>query len=146
MDPVTALLVISAGTTVVKAGMEANAADEKLKALDLTKEQHVLAHQQKTLANFDTMEKLLQHQVAQATVRGVGLGSPSLEAIQRNTVNIAAKEQSNLDIEENIFEQNIATEKANVNNTLFAELFGDVASTASEFAGVKSKLPSRLGT
>lgn len=142
-DPVTALLVISAGASVVKLGVEANAADEKLKALDLTKEQHVLAHQQKTLANFDTMEKLLQHQTAQATTRGVGLGSPSLEAIQRNTMNIGAKEQSNLDIEENIFERNIDIEKSNVNQTLFAELFGEAAGAASNFAGVKSKLPSK---
>lgn len=141
-DPVTALIVLSAGTTVVKAGFEMNAADEKAASLDLIKQQGVLAHQQKTLANFETMQKVLDRQVAEATTRGVGLGSQSLEAIRRNTLNIGARQASNLEIEQNIFERNIEAEKSNVKSTLFAELFGDVASMASDFASVKSKMPT----
>lgn len=142
-DPVTALMVISAGATVAKAATQIGASDEKLKSLDLVKEQGVLAHQQKTLANFDTMQKVLNSQIAQATTRGVGLGSSSLEAIQRNTLNIGAKRQGNLDIEESIFENNITAEKSNVKNTLFAELFGDAAGAASDFATASAKLPVR---
>lgn len=143
MDPASALLVM-AGTRVAAAGFKISAADEKINSLELTKEQGVLAHQQKTLANFETMQKVLDSQVAQATTRGIGLGSSSLEAIQRNTVNVAAKNQSNLDVEEDIFKRNVENEKSNVKSTLYAELFGDVSTVASDFATAGAKMPSKV--
>lgn len=141
MDPVTALLVISAGAKVGEGVAQIGAADQKLEALELMKEQHVLQHQQKTLANFETTQKILDSQIAEATTRGVGLGSQSLEAIRRNTMNTESKRQSNLDIEESLFERNIGIEKSNVRSTLFAELFGDAASFGADLAGVEAKRP-----
>lgn len=142
-DPVSALMVISATTAVAKGVSEIGAAGSRSRSLDLQKDQGILAHQQKTLANFENMQKVLDRQVAEATTRGIGLGSPSLEAIQRNTVNVGAKNAKNLDTENDIFQSNIAAEKSNVKSTLFAQLFGDVAGTASDFAAVRAKMPAK---
>lgn len=141
-DPVTALIVVSTAATAAKGYSQYEASQSKMDALNLSREQHVLQHQQKTLANYETTQKILDAQTANATTRGVGMGSPSLEAIARNTINVSAKNQKNLNTEESIFEQNLKAEKSNVSNTLFAELFGDAASLASDFASVKAKMPS----
>ena len=128
-----------AGKAVTQIGAEKS----KLESIDLQRKQKRLEHQQKTLANYDLTEKVLGAQLAEASTRGVALSSPSFEAIQRNTVNVGAKRQSNLDIEESIFESNAKLEKQNVKDTLFAQLFGDVADVGMSFASVASKMPSK---
>jgi hypothetical protein len=143
MDPVTGMLVLSVAARVGESVMEMSAADQKLASLNMAKDESIVKHQQKTLANFDTTQKILDSQIASATTRGVGLGSSSLEAIQRHTFNIGAKKQQNLDTEQDLIQENIAAEKSNVRDTLFSELFGNAASTASDFSSVKSKMPSK---
>lgn len=135
------LLAIAAGATVAKMGAEAAVASQQRQALDLQAKQLQLQTQQKTLGNLTAMEKVLDSQAVALTTRGVAFTSPSYNAIQRATLNIGAKNQKNLDIESSLNQANIDMEKANVNNTLYAQLFGDTANLAFTAAGVASKLP-----
>lgn len=132
---------ISVASAIGQAEMQSDAADSKQSALDLESKQQTLAYQQKTLSNYDVMDKTLKAQVAVTTVRGVSLSSPSFNAIQRDTVNSGAKIQRNLDIEDDISQQNFATEKENVRNTLFAQLFGDVADVSMNAASFTNAAP-----
>lgn len=141
MDPVTGLLAISVGTRVAQSYEQIEAEKEQEATLDLQRKQSVLRHQQKTLANLDSAQKMIDSNLVSASARGVGLGSSSLEAIQRHTLDTAAKRQGNLDIEESIIESNIEAEKSNVRHTLFAELFGNAAGAASDFTRVKTSMP-----
>lgn len=136
-DPMTALMVVAGGAKVggFLAGNEARL--EKERAIDLQAEERMLQYQQKTLANYAVTNKILDAQLASASARGVGLGSPSLEAIERNTANVSARRQKNLDIEEDIFERNAEIEKKNVNDTFFAQVLGETASFASQAYGLK---------
>lgn len=140
-----AALVISTIATGAKMGEEYNAKQSKENALDLQAEQQTLQTQQKTLSNYDMMQKVIDAQTVQMTVRGTAFSSPSFNAIQRNTLSIGAKQQANTDIEGDIAQSNIETEKANVQDTLYAQLFGDVAGFAAGTASVASKMP-QMGT
>lgn len=137
-----ALATISVGAEIAKAGFEVKAAGEQQAALDLTSKQIKLNTQQKTLANLDVMEKVLNAQVAHQAVSGTAFSSPSFNAIQRDTLNIGAKKQRNTDIEGDILQANIASEKRNVRNSLFARLFGDVAHAGVTAFGIYSKMPT----
>lgn len=143
----TAAIVMAAvatGATIGKMGMEYEAAQAREKALDLQATQQKLQYQQKTLSNLDVMEKVLDAQQAAMTTRGVAFTSPSFNAIQRATLNIGAKKQSNLEIERAIGEENIDIEKENVRNTLYAQLFGDTANLAMTAASIYTKAPKQL--
>jgi len=142
-DPVTGLIVLGVAATTAKGVAQYSASQQKLQSLDLMQEQNVLRHQEKTLANFETSQKILDAQLSEATTRGIGLGSSSLEAIRRNTYNTESKRQSNLDIEESILERNTKAEKSNVKSTLYAELFGDVAGLTEDFALASAKIPTK---
>ncbi len=140
-DPVTAMLVVAGTAEAGKAVMQYGVSRQKLEGLELQRKEQELQYQQKTLANYDMTKKILDTQLAQASTRGISLSSPSLEAIQRDTLNVSSQRQKNLDTEQSILERNARIEKENVQNTLFAELFGDFVETGTAFAGVKSKLP-----
>jgi len=144
----TAALVL-AGVAVAaetgKAVFEYNAAQEHEKALDLQGKQLELQTQQKTLNNYAVMEKVIDAQTAHMTTTGTAFSSPSFNAIQRETLNIGAKNRKNIDIEGELGGENIEIEKRNVRNTLYAQLFGDAASAASSAASVYAKLPSKAG-
>lgn len=131
-----------AGSEVAKSVLEIKAANEKTKALELESKQMQLQTQQKTLANYDTMEKVLQSQEAHMTTTGLAFSSPSFNAIQRQTYNIGAKKQANIDIEGDIQQENIDFEKRNVRNTLFGQLFGNVAETAAGAFEIYKQSPS----
>lgn len=142
-DPVTALVVVAAGATVGKAAMQYEGAESKEEALDLQARQNILTYQQKQLSTLDSVSKVLDRQEAQATVRGINTGmSPSFNAIERDTLNIGAKEGRNLNTESTLMERNVDIEKQNVKNTLYGQLFGDVASAATSFASLEGKMPS----
>lgn len=142
-DPVTALVVVATVATVGKGVMEYEGAQSKEQALDLQAKQNILTYQQKQLSNLDSISKVLDRQVAQSTVRGIDAGaSPSFNAIQRNTLNIGAKEGRNLDTESTLMQENVDIEKQNVKNTLYGQLFGDAANLAGSFAGLAGKMPS----
>ena len=81
------------------------------------------------------LDTVIQHQQAQMTVRGTGFSSSSFNAIQRNTENIASEELSNQSIQKSLFDKNIKVETNKVNQTLFAQLFGDILSGAKMAAG-----------
>lgn len=139
------LTAVAAGATVGKMGAEVSAANDKERALDLQAKEQTLQYQQKTLSNYDVLQKVLDAQTAQMTTRGVAFSSPSFNAIQRATMNIGSKKQSNLDTENTIAEENIDIEKENVRNTLYAQLFGDVSNLAFSAAGMAAKMPSGGG-
>lgn len=142
-DPVTALTVVAVGATVGKGVMQYEAAQEKEKALDLQAKENVFQYQQKQLANLDMVKHVLARQQAQATVRGIDVSqSPSFNAVQRNTLNVAGKEGRNLDLEQTLMDENIDIEKQNVKNTLYAQLFGDAADLGTSFAQLQGKMPT----
>lgn len=142
-DPVTPLIIISGAIKVGQMATEVGAEAQKEESLRLMSEQRQLQYQQKTLANYSMTNKILDAQLVQATVKGISLGSPSLEAIQRETSNVSARRQRNLNIEEDIFERNALIEKENVQMTLAAQLLGDVSEFALQAAGVKKSMPKK---
>lgn len=136
------LLATAAAMQVGKGFMEIQAAKAQENALDLQAKQNELQYQQKTLANLDSLDKVIQHQTAQMTTRGVAFSSPSFNAIQRNTENIAARQQKNLDMQKSILDENVDIEKRNVRNTLFGQLFSDAGNTLLSFGqlqGMRAK-------
>jgi hypothetical protein len=132
---------IAGAAEISKAGTEMAAVSAEEKALDLQSEQSTLKFQQKQLNNYDTMDKVIKAQIARATVRGFSMSSPSFNAIQRNTLNVGAKEAKNLDIEQDLEQSNIETEKENVRRKLYATLFGDAAGVALAGENIVEKWP-----
>jgi hypothetical protein len=133
-----AALVVAGLAVGGEAAFEIKAANAKEHALDIQADEMRLASQQKTLHNYDVMEKVLDAQIAHQTTTGTAFSSPSFNAIQRNAYNVGAKSQKNIDIEESLAEENIKIEKNNVRNNLYAQLFGNVAQAASvAFTGAR---------
>lgn len=134
---------ISAASKIGQYSQQKSAAHAREAALDMEAEQQQIVYQQKTLSNIDAMQKVLQSQEAAMTTKGVSFASPSYNAAQRAVLNIGAKEQSNLDIEEDISELNIKREKENVKRSLHAQLFGDIADVAGQAFNFYSKVPTK---
>lgn len=137
------LLAALAGTTVLKGYFQASAEEEQQKALDFQLQEQHLQYQQKRLQNYDLAERVLSTQKAQAAARGVSLGSSSFNAIQRNAFNSSAREAGNLDTEEDILTKYNKSEKSNVRNTLYAQLFGDAASAIKDAYSVSNSAPTK---
>lgn len=135
--------VVYVAAAVAASAAEVASASEKTRALQLQQEQAALQTQQKTLSNYDVMEKTLDAQIAHQSQTGTAFSSPSFNAIQRNTLNIGARTQANTDIEGEITQSNFEHEKANVRDTLFAQLFGNVAATAFSAASIEKSAPSK---
>ena len=142
-DPVTALVVVASVATIGEGVMQYKGAESKEAGLDLQAKQNILTCQQKQLSNLDSISKVLDRQEAQSTVRGIDASmSPSFNAIERNTLNIGAKEGTNLNTESTLMERNVDIEKQNVKNTLYGQLFGDAAQLGMSFAGLQGKVPT----
>ena len=137
------MATVAVGAEIGKAGFEIKAAHQKEEELNLQAKQMQLQTQQKTLANYDVMEKVLDAQAARMTISGAAFSSPSYNAIQRNTLNIGAKKQRNTELEGELEQENISAEKTNVRNTLYAQLFGDTAQAAMSVASVYAKAPTK---
>ena len=135
------ILATAAAMEVGEGVMQVQAAEGKEKQLDLQAKQNELQYQQKTLSNLDNLNKVIQRQTAQMTTRGVAFSSPSFNAVQRDTENIAARQQKNLTIEKSLSDTAIDIEKRNVRNSLYSQLFGDVASLGLSFAKFNSMSP-----
>lgn len=133
------ILATAAAMEVGEGVMQVQAAEAQEKQLDLQAKQNELQYQQQTLSHLDNLNKVIQHQTAQMTTRAVAFSSPSFNAVQRNTENIAAKQQKNLDIEKSLSDNLINVEKRNVRNSLYSQLFGDVASLGLSFAKLRSQ-------
>jgi hypothetical protein len=140
---------IMAGVAVVaKAGQaETQVKDYHAKenALDMQAKQQTLQTQQKTLSNYDMMDKTIQAQNAQMTVRGTAFSSASFNAIQRETENIGAKAIKNTEIEGDLAQENIKMEKKNVRRNLYAQLFGDASDIGMSAAGAFAHMPTKGG-
>jgi hypothetical protein len=137
---------VGAAATVGKMAAESSAAQATLKGLELQRKQSEVQYQQKTLANYDLMEKVLDAQKASAGVKGFALSSPSFNAIQRETYNVGTREQKNIEIEKNLAQANIAVEKENVKKSLFSSLFGDVLGLASIGQSLFKSIPTKTET
>lgn len=144
MDPITVLSVIMATEAVAqgaKGFFEYQSSTARKEALNMQMKENQINYQQKTIANYDQMQKIIEAQQAEMTVRGVSFGSPSYQAIAGNTYNIGMKQQRNLDLEKRINETNISLERKNVKDTLFAQLFGDVAQVGTTAMLAYGKTP-----
>lgn len=133
---------VAAAGEAAKMTYEVKAAHAKESALELQGKQLELQTQQKTLENYEVMEKVIDAQIAHMTTTGAAFSSPSYNAIQRNTLNIGARKARNIEIEGELAQQNIEIEKKNVRNSLYAQLFGDVAHIASTAASTAAKFPT----
>lgn len=138
-----AVIAMAGIAEVGKSVMEVNSAEAKEDALALQAKQMQLQTQQKTLQNYDVMEKVLQAQEAHMTTTGLAFSSPSFNAIQRNTLNIGARKQKNIDIEGELAQENIEMEKKNVRSQLYATLFGNVEDVAKTAFTIASKMPTK---
>lgn len=142
MDPLTVMAAIMVGSTVMQGFSQYGAEQGKLSELKLQSKEQQLEYQEKALNNLDAVQNMLDAQVAWQSVSGAAMSSPTFNAIQRNTVNMGARRQRNLALEEDIVQANIRNEKKNVKDTLFSQLFGDTLSLASAGANIASKMPS----
>jgi hypothetical protein len=135
---------VSVASEVGKSVAETEAAKQKEQAIDLQGKQLQLQTQQKTLSNYDVMEKVLDAQTAHMTTTGAAFSSPSFNAIQRETLNITARKQKNIATESELAQENLDIEKQNVKTSLYAQLFGNAADTAMSVASFASKAPKKL--
>jgi len=113
----------------------------KQAALELQSKQLRLQRNEKMVANYDQVQRVLEAQEAMQTVRGTAFSSPSFNAIQRDTVNVGGRKGQNILLESEIQQNAIDVEKSNVRSTLWAQLFGDVAEGASAMIGVANAAP-----
>ena len=137
---------VGVAATAGKMVSEVASAQATMKGLELQRKQAEVQYQQKTLANYDLMEKVLDAQKASAGAKGFALTSPSFNAIQRETYNAGTREQKNIEIEKNLMQANIAVEKENVKKSLFSSLFGDVLGLASIGSSLFKSVPTKIET
>ena len=130
MPPFLALLALAGAFQGGKAYFQNEAANEQIEGLNLKSDFQILQSQQKRLSTYSLLEKTLAQQKAEVSTRGVSFGSPSFNAIQRETTNIGQRELGNQEIEQEFMHRNIQIEKSNVRKSLYASLFGDVADLA----------------
>lgn len=141
--PQAGLLIIAtaAAMEVGEGVMQVQAAKAQENQLDLQAKANQVKYQQDVLNNANHLDQVLQRQTAEMSTRGVAFSSPSFNAVQRNTENIAAKQKKNLDLSKNLFDNQIAIEKSNVKNSLYAQLFGGVAKLGLSFAQLQNSRP-----
>lgn len=138
----TAIFAAAAVAEAGKAYTDVKSARAEDSAIDLQAKQNELQTQQKTLNNYDVMEKLVDSQIAHMTTTGAAFSSPSFNAIQRSALNTGAREGKNIQIEGDIADENANIEKQNVRNTLYSKLFGDAADVGLGYANLSSKMPT----
>lgn len=141
--PQAGLLIIAtaAAMEVGEGVMQIQAAKAQENQLDLQAKANEVKYQQDVLSNANNLDHVLQRQTTEMSTRGVAFSSPSFNAIQRNTENIAGKQKKNLDLSKSLFDKQIAVEKSNVKNSLYAQLFGDVAHLSLSFAQLQNMSP-----
>ena len=133
-------LAIAAGIGVATsiAGMYESTVAERaqIEQINIQAKQREIQLTQKKTSVYDQTLKVLQRQEAQATTRGVGMGSQSFNAIQRNTLNIGSENLRNITTEQELTEYSASAERENARNTMFAKLFGGTAQIATSFASL----------
>ena len=139
----TAILLVAIGSAAGKSYNDVKAANANEAALELQGKEQQLQTQQKTLANYDVMEKAIAAQVAHMTTTGTAFSSPSFNAIQRDTYNSGAKAGKNIKLMGELQQANLEIEKENVKTQLYAQLFGNAASAASSTVSIYGKQPTK---
>lgn len=130
---------VMVASEMVKGYEQYQGARSQTVVLDQQSQMQQLQYLQKSNSRLDQIEKLLDTQEAVETTKGVSLSSPSFLAIQRNTLNTGAKELENLKTEEQLRKENIENKRRNINNSLFASIFGDVSDAAGKASALKKK-------
>ena len=120
--------------TVASAALAVTAEQQAEQAITLQAKQKQLQLTQQKLTAYDKIQKTLNRQTAQATVRGVGMDSPSFNAIQRATYNLGSEELTNLNTEMDFVKYNEKASKANAKNQMWAQIFGGMGQSAMSFA------------
>lgn len=102
--PQAGLLIIAtaAAMEVGEGVMQVQAAKAQENQLDLQAKANEVKYQQEVLNNANNLDHVLQRQTAEMSTRGVAFSSPSFNAVQRNTENIAGKQKKNLDLSKSI--------------------------------------------
>jgi len=131
-----AMAIVGAASQVAGLYETTLAERASIESINLSMKQREIQLNQKKLSVYSNTEKMLKHQTAQMTTRGVGMGSPSFNAIQRDTLNISSKAARNIDTEREFSEYNAMTEKRNVRQSTYAKLFGTVGASALGFAAL----------
>ena len=134
---VYAAAAISTAATVAGLYETALSGQSQLEQISIQNKQRELQMTQKKASVYSETEKVLDRQIAQSTVSGITLDSPSFNAIQRETMNISSKNIQNINTEEEFNEYNTKAEKENVRRTTYARLFGESASAGVSFATLK---------
>lgn len=136
-ESIIPIAIVAGVAEGAKSIFDIKSASAETEALELQSKNSILQNQQKTLSNYDVVKKVLDKQLVQATTKGIALSSPSFEAIERDTINVGAKESKNLEIEKSFIEKNLEIERKNVRNTLYGKLFGNAFDTGMSFSRLK---------
>ena len=134
----TAVMIgLMVASTAAEAEEQSQAASSRDAALTEQSKNTQLQYLQKSNSRLSQMQTLLGQQEAMQSTSGLSMGSASFNAIQRSTFDISQKHQANLTAEEKAKQGIISAQKANLNNSLFAQLFGDVGSLAGGVSKAK---------
>lgn len=136
---------LSAVSKIAESSQEEQAAQAQQERLSLQASQEKLKHNQQTIKNYDNLQKMLSKQEAVASTRGYKLTSPSFNAIQTHSMNIASKHQRNMNTAHAINMANIDMERHNVQNKLGSQLFGNAIGMGKDWAELAGGLPTFSG-
>ena len=77
------------------------------------------------------IQRTTARQEAELATRGVKESSGSFQAIKSDTYNVGSRELRNLDVTKSLLEQNTEIEKRNVQDTLFAQMYGNISDVST---------------
>ena len=137
-DFAVAAAAVGAVSGVASAFGAVAAEEQTEQAITLQAKQKQLQLTQQKLTAYDQIQKTLNRQTAQATVRGVSMDSPSFNAIQRATYNLGSEELTNINTEMDFVKYNEKASKENAKNQMYAQIFGGLGQTAMSFAAFKN--------
>lgn len=138
-----AAAAVGAASGVASAFGAVTAEEQAEQAITLQAKQKQLQLTQQKLTAYDQIQKTLNRQTAQATVRGVGMDSPSFNAIQRATFNLGSEQLQNINTEMDFVKYNEKISKQNAKNAMYANLFGGLGQTALSFSALTSAYPTK---
>lgn len=142
-------LTIAAGIGIVSgiAGMYETTLAERaqMEQINLQSKQRQLQLTQKKTSIYDQTLKVLQRQTAQATTRGIGMDSPSFNAIQRQTLNLSSENLQNVNTQQELLDYSAKAERESARNTMYAKLFGQAGSMAMSFGALRAGQPMYKG-
>jgi hypothetical protein len=133
----TALAAGSVAEKVMETGSQMSAASHQKEILRIQQKEKHLQLDQQRLGLYSNIEKTLATQEAQTTVKGIALSSPTVNAIQRETLSIGSENFQNIKTQKELVDYNTEVEQRNVDDRLTAQIIGDVSSGIKSFAQLK---------